>query len=98
MPTHSLLSGPDDFFSLSLPFEKTLDELDNKDKKVPMMNQEDEFFSPLLGQPLLQELQRNKKGCGLVWVFNMSKEEEKMVLAMSIFNVPLKDIDVEVVG
>lgn len=93
MPVNDLLQGPDGFFSLGAIAKKD----DGHDDFLPSI-WHDEFFSPLLDSPLMEELHRQGHTMMMEPAFKMDEDGDQVSLTMDIPDVPLKDIDIEVIG
>jgi len=93
MPPHLLhqVSGGDTFFS------RTRD--DNDDFfGIPSM-WHDEFFSPLLESPLMNEFRRQHNNMMFDPVYNLNEEDGDLVsLVLSIPDIPVQDVMVDVIG
>eukprot|EP01083_Nonionella_stella_P274822 933095_1 len=90
-PPNSLIQGPDGFFS-----SNAIANDDHNDSSPSIWH--DEFFSPLVDSPLLTELQNQEHVLMMEPAFKMVEDGDQVSLVMSIPDVPLKDIDVEVIG
>ena len=85
-----------DFFSP--PALESLKQYDIYDGSLARSLWNDEFFSPLLESPLLQELHMKQHEMWMDPVFHMSEGDGKVMLKLAIPDVALDDIDIEVLG
>ncbi|KAL7465084.1 hypothetical protein ACHAXS_005409 [Conticribra weissflogii] len=95
MSSHSLINGLD---------EQLISATNGKISDIPMENLipslvwEDGFFSPLLESPLLHELQRYDKQTWMNPKYEMKEDEDQVSLTVAIPEIPLEDINIEVIG
>lgn len=91
MPPHLLQSSRDTFLS------RTRD--DNDDFfSIPSM-WHDEFFSPLLESPLMNEFRRQHNNMMLMDpVYNLNEDGDLISLVLSIPDIPVQDVIVDVIG
>jgi len=93
MPSSSLLHGPDEFFTSVMENDSQ-----QKGDLLPSI-WNDGFFSPLMEiDPFFKQLQENQPM--LKWfdpVFELTQDEDSVSLTTSIPDVPLKDINIEVI-
>jgi len=93
--SHSRISGTDEDL-ISTTSEKISDiPMENL---VPSLVWEDGFFSPLLESPLLHELQRYDKQTWMDPKYEMNEDDDQLSLTISIPDIPLEDINIEVIG
>ena len=93
LAANSPIHGPtEDFFSTNT-FAK-----DNRHDLISSM-WHDEFFSPLLDCPLMQELRRQEHNMMMMDpAFKLDENGDQVSLIMSIPDVPLGDIEIEIIG
>lgn len=90
MPPQHQVSGGDTFFS------RTRD--DNDDFfSIPSM-WHDEFFSPLLESPLINEFRRHHNNMMMDPVYNLNEDGDLISLVLSIPDIPVQDVMVDVIG
>ena len=89
MPVDDLLQGPDGFFSVAKSYRR--------DDVLPSI-WHDEFFSPLLDTPFMHEFQREHHMMLMEPAFKLDEDGDIVKLTMSVPDVPLKDIEIEVIG
>mmetsp|Transcript_11487 Transcript_11487/g.21268 ORF Transcript_11487/g.21268 Transcript_11487/m.21268 type:complete len:233 (-) Transcript_11487:25-723(-) len=70
---------------------------DDQDDFLPSI-WHDEFFGPLLESPFMNELRKQQHMMMMEPAFKMDEDGDQVSLVMSIPDVPLKDIDIEVIG
>ncbi|KAL7529514.1 hypothetical protein ACHAWF_003007 [Thalassiosira exigua] len=91
MPSSSLLQGPNGFFSSKAVAD------DGKDDLLPSTLWHDEFFSPFLDMPLMKGFPGMDEMMRMELPFKMDEEGDLVSLVMSVPDIPLKDIQVEVI-
>ena len=91
MPAKDLLQGPDGFFA---PNALTLDDHDDFFPSI----WHDEFFSPLLESPFMNEFFKDHHMMKMNTPIKIDEDGDLVKLVMSVPDVPLKDIDIEVIG
>lgn len=90
MPSSALLHGTDEFFT---PIE---DSSQKKDMFPSIWN--DGFFSPLLpADPFFKQLYDTQTMMGIDLEFDLTQDAESVSLTTSIPDIPLEDINIEVV-
>eukprot|EP01083_Nonionella_stella_P213986 771292_1 len=93
MSGHSLLPhGPDDFFNSVAVAE------DDRDNNFLPSIWHDEFFGPLMESPFTRQFREQHHIMMMEPSFKMDEDGDRVSLVMSVPDIPLKDIQIEVLG